>query len=76
MLYYYIVKNLTKIFEKEEKVELNTLTLLGLDKITAYIALLFLSVKSEFDIEQKEFYSDLYVVKGKKKKKDVQEQMA
>lgn len=57
-------ENLTKIFEKEEKVELNTLTLLGLDKITAYIALLFLSVKSEFDIEQNEFYSDLYVVKG------------
>ena len=57
-------ENLTKIFEKEEKVELNTLTLLGLDKITAYIALLFLSVKSEFDIQQEEFYSDLYVVKG------------
>ena len=57
-------ENLTKIFEKEEKVELNTLTLLGLDKITAYIALLFLSVKSEFDIQQDEFYSDLYVVKG------------
>ncbi|MBQ9245442.1 segregation/condensation protein A [bacterium] len=58
-------ENLTKIFEKEEKVELNTLTLLGLDKITAYIALLFLSVKSEFEIEQEEFYSDLYVVKAK-----------
>ncbi len=58
-------ENLVKIFEKEEKVELKTLTLLGLDKITAYIALLFLSVKSEFDIEQEEFYSDLYVVKGK-----------
>ena len=58
-------ENLTKIFEKEEKVELNTLTLLGLDKITAYIALLFLSVKSEFEIEQDEFYSDLYVVKSK-----------
>lgn len=57
-------ENLTKIFETEEKVELNTLTLLGLDKITAYIALLFLSVKSEFDIEQDEFYSDLYVTKG------------
>ena len=57
-------ENLTKIFEKEEKVELKTLTLLGLDKITAYIALLFLSVKSEFDIQQDEFYSDLYVVKG------------
>ncbi len=58
-------ENLVKIFEKEEKVELNTLTLLGLDKISAYMALLFLTVDSEFDLEQDEFYSDLYVVKGK-----------
>ena len=59
-------ENLTKIFETEEKVELNTLTLLGLDKTTAYIALLFLSVKTDFEIQQDEFYSDLYVVKGEK----------
>lgn len=69
-------ENLTKIFEKEEKIELNTLTLLGLDKITAYIALLFLSVKSEFDIEQEEFYSDLYVVKGEHMVKSPEEQTA
>ena len=69
-------ENLTKIFEKEEKVELNTLTLLGLDKITAYIALLFLSVKSEFDIEQDEFYSDLYVVKGETPQDISEEQTA
>ena len=56
-------ENLIKIFEKEEKVELNTLTLLGLDKITAYISLLFLTAESDFDLEQKEFYSDLYVIK-------------
>ena len=58
-------ENLIKIFEKEEKVELETLTLLGLDKISAYIALLFLSAESEFELQQDEFYSDLYVVKGK-----------
>lgn len=57
-------ENLIKIFEKEERVELNTLTLLGLDKISAYIALLFLSAESEFDLEQDEFYSDLYVVRS------------
>ena len=56
-------ENLVKIFEKEEKVELETLTLLGLDKISAYIALLFLTVDSDFNLEQEEFYSDLYVVK-------------
>ncbi len=59
-------ENLTKIFETEEKVELNTLTLLGLDKTTAYIALLFLSVKTDFELQQDEFYSDLYVVKAEK----------
>ncbi len=70
-------ENLIKIFEKEEKVELNTLTLLGLDKISAYIALLFLSAESEFDLEQEEFYSDLYVVKGKApSKEEAEEQTA
>ncbi len=63
-------ENLIQIFEKEEKVELNTLTLLGLDKISAYIALLFLTVKSDFDLEQKEFYSDLYVIKSAKQQEE------
>lgn len=61
-------QNLIKIFEKEDRVELNTLTLLGLDKISAYIALLFLSVNTDYDLEQDEFYSDLYVVKTRTKK--------
>ena len=69
-------ENLIKIFEKEEKVELSTLTLLGLDKISAYIALLFLSAESEFDLEQEEFYSDLYVVKGKAPSRNFEEQTA
>lgn len=56
-------ENLIRIFETEEKVELNTLTLLGMDKISAYIALLFLSVNENYDLVQDEFYSDLYVVK-------------
>ncbi|OLA94775.1 MAG: hypothetical protein BHW64_02175 [Candidatus Melainabacteria bacterium LEY3_CP_29_8] len=56
-------ENLVRIFETEEKVELNTLTLLGMDKISAYIALLFLSVNENYDLVQDEFYSDLYVVK-------------
>lgn len=57
-------ENLINIFEKEEKVELNTLTLLGMDKISAYIALLFLSARTDYELVQDEFYSDLYVVKG------------
>ena len=50
--------------EKEEKIELNELTLLGMDKISAYIALLFLSAESDYELVQEEFYSDLYVVRG------------
>ncbi|UKI42482.1 MAG: segregation/condensation protein A [Candidatus Melainabacteria bacterium] len=57
------MKILFAFFETEDKVELNTLTLLGMDKISAYIALLFLSVNENYDLVQDEFYSDLYVVK-------------
>ena len=34
-----------------------------MDRISAYISLLFLTVDSDYDLEQDEFYSDLYVVK-------------
>ncbi len=57
-------ENLEQIFKKNEKIELNELTLLGMDKISAYISLLFLTAETDYELEQKEFYSDLYVVKG------------
>ena len=57
-------ENLSQIFEKEEKIELNELTLLGMDKISAYLALLFLTAETDYELVQDEFYSDLYVVKG------------
>lgn len=57
-------ENLSQIFEREDKIELNELTLLGMDKVSAYIALLFLSAESDYDLVQEEFYSDLYVVRG------------
>ena len=56
--------NLGQIFEHQDKIELNELTLLGMDKISAYIALLFLSAETDYDLKQEKFYSDLYVVKG------------
>ena len=59
--------NLEQIFAREERIELNELTMLGMDKISAYLALLFLSRDADYELEQKEFYSDLYVVKGGKK---------
>lgn len=62
-------ENLKKIFETQDKVELNTLTLLGLDKISAYIALLFLTAEPSADIDlyQEEFYGELYAVPYKEK---------
>ncbi len=55
--------NLCEILSRQDKIELNELTLLGMDKISAYISLLFLTAESDYDLEQDEFYSDLYVVK-------------
>ena len=57
-------ENLEQIFTKEEKIELNELTLLGMDKISAYIALLFLTADTDYELKQDKFYSDLYVVRG------------
>ena len=57
-------ENLVQIFTHEDKIELNELTLLGMDKISAYIALLFLTAETDYDLRQDEFYSDLYVVRG------------
>ncbi len=62
--------NLEQFFQNEEKVELNELLLLGMDKISAYVALLFLAAESDYDLEQEEFYSDLYIVKGTHKSEE------
>lgn len=62
--------NLEQFFQNEDKVELNELLLIGMDKISAYIALLFLAAESDYDLEQEEFYSDLYIVKGSTKEED------
>ena len=55
--------NLSEILSRQDKIELNELTLLGMDKISAYISLLFLTVEGDYDLEQDEFYGDLYVIK-------------
>ncbi|MBQ3818839.1 segregation/condensation protein A [bacterium] len=59
-------ENLSQVFERNEKVELNDLTIFGMDRIGAYLALLFLTVDTDYNLVQDEFYSDLYVVKGGK----------
>lgn len=55
-------ENLQQIFKKESRIELNELILLGMDKISAYISLLFLCTENSYELVQDEFYSDLYVV--------------
>lgn len=54
-------QNLTKILEREEKIELSDLKVIGFSKPAAYIAILFLCSRGKYDIEQKEFYGDLFV---------------
>ena len=62
--YIIIETKLEKIFNSEERVELNELISIGISKVTAYLALLFLTADGKCDLQQDEFYSDLYVVKN------------
>lgn len=55
--------NLEEILNRQDRIELNELTLLGMSRINAYVSLLFLTADSDYDLEQDEFYSDLYVIK-------------
>lgn len=56
--------NLTEILNRESKIELNELVLLGMDRITAYISLLFLVKEGDYTLTQEDFYGDLYVIKN------------
>lgn len=60
-------QNLAQILSREENIELRELCLLGFDRSSAFIALLFLTRDGEYDIFQKEFYGKLYVEKAKPK---------
>lgn len=53
---------LEKIFLTDEKVGLSELNHTGMDKVSIYIALLFLSASTNIDLVQDEFYSELYIV--------------
>lgn len=60
-----IKTKLEDIFLKSSRVELENLIEVGMDKISAYIALLFLSAETDIELVQKEFYGELYIQKGK-----------
>lgn len=56
--------NLTEILNRETQIELNELVLLGMDRITAYISILFLVTEGEYTLKQDDFYGNLYVIKN------------
>jgi segregation and condensation protein A len=60
-------QNLKQILSKEEQIELRELCLLGFDKSSAFIALLFLMREEEYEVYQEEFYGKLYAIKPKTK---------
>lgn len=53
---------LARLFLSDDKIEMSELQKTGMDKVSVYIALLFLASNSRIDLVQDEFYSDLYVV--------------
>lgn len=66
----HIKKNITilktkleQIFLQDTKVELNDLTEIGMDKLNAYLALLFITRDTDIELVQDEFYGDLYIQK-------------
>ncbi len=56
-------QNLHQLLKKQDEIELTELSLLGFDRSSAYIALLFLAREGEFDIKQNEFYGKLFATK-------------
>lgn len=67
--------NLTEILNRETQIELNELVLLGMDRITAYISLLFLVTEGEYTLKQDDFYGNLYVIKNTHKEASEEEIM-
>ena len=53
---------LEKLFKTDDRIEMSELQKTGMDKVSVYIALLFLASRSRIDLVQDEFYSDIYVV--------------
>ena len=54
-------QNLATILKDEQRIELRELSLLGFDRSSAYIALLFLERENAYEIYQKDFYGELFV---------------
>jgi len=53
---------LERIFLTDKRASLSDLSETGMDKVSVYIALLFLSASTDIDLIQDEFYSELYII--------------
>ena len=62
-------QNLAQILSREENIELRELCLLGFDRSSAFIALLFLAREGNYKLFQEEFYGKLYVGKADEEEK-------
>ncbi len=62
---------LEQIFLQDAKVELNDLTEIGMDRLNAYLALLFITRDTDIELVQEEFYGDLYIQKENKSAENV-----
>ena len=58
---------LERIFLTDKRASLSDLHETGMDKVSIYIALLFLSASTDIDLIQDEFYSELYVIPEEEK---------
>lgn len=66
-------QNLNQVLSHEEMIELRELCLLGFDRSSAYIALLFLTREEKFDFYQEEFYGKIFAKKAEKSEKSAEE---
>ena len=67
-------QNLAQILSREENIELRELCLLGFDRSSAFIALLFLAREGMYNLTQNEFYGKLYVEKANEDEKAQEEE--
>lgn len=63
-------QNLVQILAREENIELRELCLLGFDRSSAFIALLFLTREGDYNLFQDEFYGKLFVEKSKEEQNE------
>lgn len=65
-------QNLVKILDHEEQVELREVCLLGFDRVSAYLGMLFVSTRDKYEVFQDEFYEKVYI---RREQEQIEEQV-